>query len=180
MRIVGGTFGGRRFSPPARIPARPTTELAKEGLFNMLNNAIDFEGIKTLDLFGGTGSISYELASRGAADLTLVERDSITLDFIKKTAKELGIDNILHIIRGDVFKFIKNNTEQYNFIFAGPPYALDSIDDLPLLVFEKKMLLSGGIFVLEHTPRNDYQKHPNFQRMKNYGTTVFTFFKESE
>jgi 16S rRNA (guanine966-N2)-methyltransferase len=180
MRIVGGTFGGRRFSPPARIPARPTTELAKEGLFNMLNNAIDFEGIKTLDLFGGTGSISYELASRGAADLTLVERDSITLDFIKKTAKELGIDNILHIIRGDVFKFIKNNTDQYNFIFAGPPYALDSIDDLPLLVFEKKMLLSGGIFVLEHTPRNDYQKHPNFQRMKNYGTTVFTFFKESE
>jgi len=180
MRIVSGTFGGRRFSPPARIPARPTTELAKEGLFNMLNNTMDMEGIKTLDIFGGTGSISYELASRGAEDLTIVERDATSIDFIKKTATELGIEGKLHIIRGDVFKFIKTNTEQYDFIFAGPPYALQNIDDLPLLVFERNMLLPGGIFVLEHTPRNDYQKHPRFQRMKNYGTTVFTFFKEKE
>ena len=148
MRIVGGTFGGRRFSPPARIPARPTTEVAKEGLFNMLNNIIDFEGLKTLDIFGGTGSISYELASRGATDLTLIERDPITIDFIKKTAKELGIADILQIIRGDVFKFMKQSTEQYNFIFAGPPYALANIDELPLLVFEKNMLAPGGIFVL--------------------------------
>src|SRR5271163_4594501 len=104
MRIVGGEFGGRRFSPPARIPARPTTEVAKEGLFNMLNNIIDIEGIKTLDLFGGTGSISYELASRGAASLTLVERDRTTFDFIKKTSKELGITDKMQIIFGDVFK----------------------------------------------------------------------------
>lgn len=178
MRIVGGIFGGRRFSPPARIPARPTTELAKEGLFNMLNNSMDLEGIKTLDLFGGTGSISYELASRGAADLTLVEQDNTTIEFIKKTAKELGIEDKLHIIRGDVFKFMKQSTSAYDFIFAGPPYALRNIDDLPLLVFEKKMLLPGGIFVLEHTPRNDYQKHPHFQRMKNYGTTIFSFFTQ--
>lgn len=178
MRIVGGTFGGRRFSPPAKIPARPTTEVAKEGLFNMLNNTIDFEGLKTLDLFGGTGSISYELASRGAADLTLVERDQTSIDFIRKTTKELGIDHILHIVRSDVFKFMKHSTDQYNFIFAGPPYALRNIDELPLLVFEKNMLLPNGIFVLEHTPRNDYQKHPRFQRMKNYGTTVFTFFTQ--
>ena len=179
MRIVGGDFGGRRFSPPARIPARPTTELAKEGLFNMLQNSMDLEGIKTCDLFGGTGSISYELASRGAADLTLVERDPATLDFIKKTARELGFEDKLHIFRGDVFKFMKQSTDQYDFIFAGPPYALQNIDDLPMLVFEKKMLLPNGIFVLEHTPRNDYQKHPHFQRMKNYGTTVFTFFTQS-
>ena len=178
MRIVGGAFGGRRFSPPARIPARPTTEVAKEGLFNMLNNMIDFEGLKTLDLFGGTGSISYELASRGASDLTLVERDLVTIDFIKKTAKELGIDDRLHIIRGEVFKFMKQCTEQFNFIFAGPPYALQNIDEIPLLVFERKLLLPGGIFVHEHTPRNDYQGHPNFTRMKNYGTTVFTFFTQ--
>lgn len=178
MRIVGGTFGGRRFSPPSRIPARPTTEVAKEGLFNSLGNMIDFEGIKTLDLFGGTGSISYELASRGAEDLTLIERDPTTIDFIKKTVKELNIADKLTIIRGDVFKFMKQCTDQYNFIFAGPPYALLNIDDLPLLVFERNMLLPGGIFVLEHTPRNDYQKHPNFQRMKNYGTTVFTFFTQ--
>ena len=176
MRIVGGTFGGRRFSPPARIPARPTTEVAKEGLFNMLNNAIDMEGIKTLDIFGGTGSISYELASRGAEDLTLVEKDPTTIEFIRKTAKELGIQDKLRIIKSDVFKFIKTNTEQYDFIFAGPPYALQNIDELPLLVFDKNMLLPGGMFVLEHTPRNDYQKHPRFQRMKNYGTTVFSFF----
>jgi 16S rRNA (guanine966-N2)-methyltransferase len=176
MRIVGGTFGGRRFSPPAKIPARPTTEVAKEGLFNILNNTIDFEGIKTLDLFGGTGSISYELASRGAEDLTLIERDQLTIEFIKKTVKDLDIADKLHVIRGDVFKFMKQCTEQFNFIFAGPPYALANIDDLPLLVFEKKLLLPGGIFVLEHTPRNDYQKHPNFERMKNYGTTIFTFF----
>ena len=178
MRIVGGTFGGRRFSPPARIPARPTTEVAKEGLFNMLGNMLDFEGLKTLDLFGGTGSISYELASRGASDLTLIERDITSIDFIKKTAQALDIADILNIIRGDVFKFMKQSTDQYNFIFAGPPYALVNIDDLPLLVFEKNMLLPGGIFVLEHTPRNDYQKHPHFHRMKNYGTTVFTFFTQ--
>ena len=178
MRIVGGIFGGRRFNPPSKIPARPTTEVAKEGLFNMLSNTIDMEGIKTLDIFGGTGSISYELASRGAADLTLVERDLTSIDFIKKTTKELGIENRMHIIRADVFKFMKQCTDQYNFIFAGPPYALQNIDELPLLVFEKNMLLPNGIFVLEHTPRNDYQKHPHFQRMKNYGTTVFTFFNQ--
>ena len=178
MRIVGGEFGGRRFSPPARIPARPTTELAKEGLFNMLSNSTDLEGIKTLELFGGTGSISYELASRGAADLTLIERDPTTIDFIKNTVKALGIADRLHIIRGDVFKFMKQCTDQFDFIFADPPYDLLNIDQLPLLVFEKKLLLPEGIFVLEHSPRNDYQRHPNFERMKNYGTTVFTFFKQ--
>lgn len=178
MRIVGGEFGGRRFNPPARIPARPTTEVAKEGLFNMLNNSMDIEGIKTLDIFGGTGSISYELASRGAADLTLVERDPITIDFIKKTAQELKITNRLQIIKGDVFKYMKQCTEQYNLIFAGPPYALTNIDEIPLLVFEKQLLLPGGIFILEHTPRNDYQQHPHFTRIKNYGTTVFTFFTQ--
>lgn len=176
MRIVSGIFGGRRFNPPAKIPARPTTELAKEGLFNMLNNSMDLGEIKTLDLFGGTGSISYELASRGAADLTLIERDLTSIEFIKKTAKELGIDDKMHVIRGDVFKFMKQCTDKFDFIFAGPPYALQNIDDLPLLVFEQQLLAPNGIFVLEHTPRNDYQQHPHFQRMKNYGTTVFTFF----
>ncbi|GAA4469774.1 16S rRNA (guanine(966)-N(2))-methyltransferase RsmD [Nemorincola caseinilytica] len=176
MRIVGGIFGGRRFSPPARIPARPTTEVAKEGLFNMLNNSMDLEGIKTLDLFGGTGSISYELASRGAGHLTIVERDPVTVDFIKKTIQELGIKDKMDLIRNDVFKFMKQNTEKYDLIFAGPPYALDTIDDLPKLVFDLQMLLPGGTFVLEHTPRNDYQNHPRFARIKNYGTTVFTFF----
>ena len=178
MRIVGGIFGGRRFSPPARIPARPTTEVAKEGLFNMLNNSMDLEGLKTLDLFGGTGSITYELASRGAENLTIVERDPVTVDFIKKTIAELGIKDKVNLIRNDVFKFMKQSTARSDFIFAGPPYALETIDDLPKLVFEKQMLLPGGVFVLEHTPRNDYQHHPHFTRIKNYGTTVFTFFTQ--
>lgn len=176
MRIVGGDFGGRRFNPPAKIPARPTTEVAKEGLFNILNNMIDFEGLKTCDLFGGTGSISYELASRGATDLTLIERDNTTIRFIKETVKTLGIQGKIRIVQGDVFQFIKNSTEQYDFIFAGPPYALETIDEIPDMVFDKKMLTGEGIFVLEHTPRNDYQKHSNFLKMKNYGTTVFSFF----
>lgn len=176
MRIVGGTFSGRRFSPPSSTPARPTTDVAKEGLFNTLQNIIELDGITTCDLFGGTGSISYELASRGAEDLTLVERDMTNINFIKKTSKELGIADKLNIIRGDVFKFMKQQIGQYDFIFAGPPYALQNIDDLPMLVFEKKMLAEGGVFVLEHTPRNDYQQHSRFLRMKNYGTTVFSFF----
>lgn len=176
MRIVGGDFGGRRFNPPAKIPARPTTEVAKEGLFNILNNMIDFEGLKTCDLFGGTGSISYELASRGAAELTLIERDNTTIRFIKETVKVLGIQDKIRIVQGDVFQFMKNSTEQYDFIFAGPPYALETIDDIPDIVFDKNMLAEDGIFVLEHTPRNDYQKHPHFLKMKNYGTTVFSFF----
>lgn len=178
MRIVGGTFGGRRFNPPARIPARPTTELAKEALFNMLANMLDFEELKALDLFGGTGSISYELASRGTEDITVVERDPASIDFIKKTVCELAIESNIHIIRGDVFKFMKQTTDRYNFIFADPPYALANIDEIPVLVFEKNLLLPGGIFIMEHEVRNDYSKHPNFLRMKNYGTTVFSFFTQ--
>lgn len=178
MRIVSGIFGGRRFSPPAKIPARPTTELAREGLFNILTNTFDIEGIKTLDLFAGTGSISYELASRGAGDLTLVERDPLSVDFIKKTARELDIEDILHIIKGDVFKFMKQCTEQYDFIFADAPYALANMDEIPQLVFQKNLLLPGGMLVQEHTSRNDYQRHPNFFRIKNYGTSIFTFFTQ--
>ncbi len=178
MRIVGGNFGGRRFSPPANIPARPTTEMAREGLFNILSNFIDFEELTTLELFGGTGSVTYELASRGARDLTLVERDPTSIDFIKKTAKMLGIDDRLNVVRGDAFKFMKQSTRQYDLIFADPPYALANMDDLPLLVFEQKMLVPDGIFVLEHTTSKDYKQHSNFTRTKNYGTTIFTFFTQ--
>ncbi|MCB0699422.1 MAG: RsmD family RNA methyltransferase [Chitinophagales bacterium] len=178
MRIVGGQFRGRRFTPPAKTPARPTTDIAKEGLFNTLTNMIDLEGIKTCDLFGGTGSISYELASRGAADLTLIEQDRGNITFIQRTVKELGIADQFNIIKGEVFRFMKQSTEQYDFIFAGPPYALQNIDDIAILVFEHNMLAPGGIFVLEHTPRNDYQQHERFLKMKNYGTTVFSYFTQ--
>jgi 16S rRNA (guanine(966)-N(2))-methyltransferase RsmD len=179
MRIVGGEHGGRRFNPPGNMPhTRPTTDLAKEGLFNVLQNNLDFEDLKTLDLFGGTGSISYELASRGVHDLTVVEKDEKMFEFIKKTSAALRLENF-KIIKSDVFRFINNCSEQFDFIFAGPPYALTNIDDLPKWVFEKQLLKPKGWFVLEHTPRNDYKTFPFYKIEKNYGTTVFSIFVAS-
>ncbi len=179
MRIIGGEHGGRKINPPAKMPhTRPTTDIAREGLFNILQNNLDFAGIKTLDLFGGTGSISYELASRGAGELIIVEKDPVMFEFIKKTAVMLGLDNI-KANRMDVFKFIDQCRERFDFIFAGPPYALTSIDELPRLVFNRKLLNKNGWFVLEHTPRNDYKSFPLFKSERNYGTTVFSFFVET-
>ena len=179
MRIIGGEHGGRRFNPPNNMPyTRPTTDIAKEGLFNVLQNNLDFEEIKTLDLFGGTGSISYELASRGVNDLSVVEKDNAMYEFIKKTSAALRIEN-LKVIKMDVFKFINQCNSKFNFIFAGPPYALTAIDDIPQRIFEKQLLEQNGWFVLEHTPRNDYKSFPYYKSERNYGTTVFTTFIET-
>jgi 16S rRNA (guanine966-N2)-methyltransferase len=176
MRIISGSMGGRRINPPAQMPhTRPTTDIAKEGLFNILQNRLDFEGMKTLDLFGGTGSISYELASRGAADCTVIEKDPKMFAFIKKTAADLNIANF-KVIQLDVFRFMDTCTEQFDFIFAGPPYALQTIDQLPVKVFERNLLQEEGWFVLEHTPRNNYEAFPFFSMSRNYGTTVFSVF----
>ncbi len=177
MRIIGGSLGGRRVNPPAKMPhTRPTTDIAKEGLFNIIQNNLEIEGFKTLDIFGGTGSISYELASRGAGDLTIVEKDPAMYEFIKKNSTALGLKNC-KVVKTDVFKFLEQCTEQFDFIFAGPPYALENIDDLPRIVVEKKLLKENGWFVLEHTPRNSYQKGFDlFVSERNYGTTVFSFF----
>ena len=158
---------------------RPTTDIAKEGLFNVIQHSVDIEGIKTLDLFGGTGSISYELASRGASDLTIVEKDNAMYEFIKKTMQSLHIEN-LKTIKMDVFRFIEQCTESFDFIFAGPPYALKNIDDLPRLIFERNLLKQNGWFVLEHTPRNDYKTFPYYRTEKNYGTTIFSIFINKE
>lgn len=176
MRIISGDLGGRRISPPANMPyTRPTTDIAKEGLFNILQNNLDFEELKTLDLFGGTGSISYELASRGVPDLTIVEKDPKMFNFIKKTATDLKLENF-KVVRSEVFKFMETCHEQFDFIFAGPPYALQTIDELPKMVFDKKLLKENGWFILEHTPRNDYETFPFFKMARNYGTTIFSFF----
>ncbi len=176
MRIISGRLGGRRIKPPVKMPlTRPTTDIAKEGLFNILQNRIAFEGIKTLDLFGGTGSISYELASRGTVDLTIVENIPGMHNFIKETIKALGIENC-KVIKADVFHFILTCTEQFDFIFAGPPYTLKNIDDLPGIIMNKKLLTEDGILVLEHTPRNDYKNYEGYSFQRNYGTTVFSFF----
>lgn len=153
---------------------RPTTDIAKGGLFNILENNLDLSQLKTLDLFGGTGSITYELASRGASNLTIVEKDTAMCSFIQQTAAKLGID--INLVKMDVFKYIDHCNEQFDFIFAGPPYALGTIDELPKQIFEKQLLRPNGWFVLEHTPRNSYENYPFFKTHRSYGTTVFSFF----
>jgi 16S rRNA (guanine(966)-N(2))-methyltransferase RsmD len=154
---------------------RPTTDIAKEGFFNVLQNNLEIEELKTLDLFGGTGCISYELASRGVQDVTIVEKDTSMYDFIKKTSAQLAFENF-KVVKADVFKFIENTTEQYDFIFAGPPYALGTIDELPKKIFSLKLLNPKGWFVLEHTPRNNYKKFEGYKTERNYGTTIFSIF----
>lgn len=179
MRIITGKYGGRKINPPSKMPyTRPTTDVAKEGLFNIIENNIAIPGIKTLDIFGGTGSISYELASRGAADLTIVEKDPKMYEFIKNKIAELNIENCV-VVKSDVFRFLENCNESYNFIFAGPPYALKNIDDLPRMICEKKILAPAGWFILEHTPANNYENELLFKTSRNYGTTVFSIFVNS-
>ena len=165
-----------KYNPPSRMPyTRPTTDVAKEGLFNIIENNISIEGLKTLDIFGGTGSISYELASRGASDLTIIEKDPRMYAFIQKTIADLNIENC-SVIKMDVFRFLETTRETYDFIFAGPPYALKNIDDLPVIIREKKLLNPNGWFILEHTPANNYEKEVLFKSSRNYGTTVFSIF----
>lgn len=154
---------------------RPTTDIAKEGLFNILENNLEIEGLKTLDLFGGTGSISFELASRGAADLTIVEKDVKMAGFISGQSEAFGFSQI-KVVRMDVFAFLKSCGEQFDFIFAGPPYALETIDLLPGEIFNHELLADEGWFVLEHTPRNQYTRSPFFRTERHYGTTVFSIF----
>jgi 16S rRNA (guanine966-N2)-methyltransferase len=176
MRIIGGRLGGRRIKPPADMPhTRPTTDIAREGLFNILQNTFGIDGSDTLDLFGGTGCISYELASRGASTLTIVERDPRMCAFIESTSAQLGITN-LRLVRQDVFAFLLACRTDFDIVFAGPPYALTDIERLPELVFGGKLLRDGGCFVLEHTPRNDFGSHPRLHRQRSYGTTVFSIF----
>lgn len=177
MRIISGKHGGRRINPPTKMPhTRPTTDIAKEGLFNILQNRMSFDEIKTLDLFGGTGCISYELASRGAADLTIVEKDTHMYQFIQQTISLLKIENC-QVLKLEVFQFLHTCNQQYDFIFAGPPYALGTIDEIPKIIIEKGLIAKGGFFVLEHTPRNTYENYKGFSFVRNYGSTLFSFFE---
>ncbi|MDQ6757709.1 MAG: RsmD family RNA methyltransferase [Bacteroidota bacterium] len=176
MRIISGIHGGRKILPPSKMPyTRPTTDIAKEGLFNILENNLHISYLKTLDLFGGTGAISYELASRGATDITVVEKDTSMFEFIKKTAASLAFENF-KVIKMDVFQFLHQCSEAYNLIFAGPPYALTSINNLPQIIFEKELLKENGWFILEHTPANNYKEFPQYKTQRNYGTTIFSIF----
>ncbi len=177
MRIIGGEFKGRKFYPPAKNwPTRPTTDFAKEGLFNILNNYLDFSALKVLDLFGGTGNHSYEFISRGCTDITYVDKFPGCIAFVKKTAKELNVLDYLDIYKMDVFRFISSFDLQFDYIFAGPPYGMPRLDTLPDLIFEHQLLKEDGWFVLEHNPNHGFENHPRFWQARNYGTTIFSFF----
>jgi 16S rRNA (guanine(966)-N(2))-methyltransferase RsmD len=154
---------------------RPTTDIAKEGLFNVIENNLDISSLKTCDLFGGTGSISYELCSRGAAECTIVEKDPAMFGYIKSTARELKLEQ-LRPVKMDVFKFIAQCNDKFDFIFAGPPYALTSIDEIPVRIVQHGLLAPNGWFILEHTPRNNYADFPLYVTSRNYGTTIFSIF----
>ncbi len=176
MRIIGGKFKARRIEPPKNLKARPTTDFAKEGLFNLLDNRIDIEGIKVLELFSGSGSIGLEFVSRSASMVTGIELNYNHVSFINKTCIDLGIDNY-NIIKGDVFKYIGACSLQYDMIFADPPYDLKNLNDIPDLVFANSLLSQDGLFVLEHGRTNDFSEHPNFVDHRNYGNVHFSFFR---
>jgi 16S rRNA (guanine(966)-N(2))-methyltransferase RsmD len=176
MRIVSGDFKGRIFNPPKNFKARPTTDIAKEGLFNILSNNFDFDEISVLDLFSGTGSISFEFASRGCKSIHLVEMASSHLEFIYKVKKDLGFNQIT-TIRHDVFKFLKICKIQFDVIFADPPYELSGVDLIPQLVFERKLLKDNGWLIVEHSKKIDLSILPYYTETRNYGNVHFSFFK---
>lgn len=176
MRVVGGTLGGRRYSAPSKIPARPTTDMAREGLFNILQNGFELAGCSALDLFSGTGSITYELASRAASKIIAVEADAASVAFINATALSFGIGAAVSIVKTDVFKFITQTQESFDIIFADPPYAHPKMLDLPNLIFQNQLLKPNAWLVIEHDRRTNFESHPNFLRAKKYGDSQFSFF----
>ncbi len=175
MRIISGLYKGRRIPTPSNIKARPTTDFAKEGLFNLLNNRIDFEDIDMLDLFAGTGSIGIEFVSRGCASVTSIETYDVHCAFIKKVCAELKISN-LHLLKMDVFKFIGSSNMQFDMIFADPPYDLKMLENIPDLIFKNELLKSDGLFVMEHSSNNVFSTHPNYLDHRAYGNVNFSFF----
>jgi 16S rRNA (guanine(966)-N(2))-methyltransferase RsmD len=177
MRIIGGTLKGLRLNPPKNLPVRPTTDLAKEALFNILQNQIDFENIKVLDLFAGTGNISLEFASREAAQVISVDRSIHCVNYIKDAARQHKLGQI-KTYKADVFKFLDMETEQYDLIFADPPYDLNGIPEIPRIVFDKKLLLQGGMLIVEHQSLQNLSNRAGFVEQRKYGHSSFSFFTE--
>ena len=176
MRIISGSCGGRTINPPKNLRARPTTDFAKENLFNVLGNVVDFEGIDVLDLFAGTGSISYEFASRGAASVTSVEINAVHYNFIRATAKTYGLTNI-HPVKANVFLYLKSCAKKYDVIFSDAPYDLEGSESVVDMVLEKGLLKEGGIFIFEHSKDKDFSSHPRFSRLRSYGSVQFSIFE---
>ena len=175
MRIITGIYKGRHFDIPRSFKARPTTDFAKENIFNVLMQYIDFEGATALDLFSGTGSISLELLSRGCKQVVSVELDRDHHRFIQECLKKLNTDKCVPI-RGDVFRFLKSCKQQYDFIFADPPYALKELPQIPDIIFERQLLKEDGLFVFEHGKDYDFSNHPHFLEHRSYGSVNFTLF----
>jgi 16S rRNA (guanine966-N2)-methyltransferase len=176
MRIIGGKLKGLRLNPPANLPVRPTTDMAKEALFNILLNKVDFEGIIALDLFSGTGNIALELASRGAASVTCIDRSIQCVNYIKDTARQHKLEQV-KTFKADVFKYLEIETDRYDLIFADPPYDLNRIPEIPKLIFEKGLLNAGGLLIVEHQSMQNLSQHPAFTEQRKYGHSSFSFFE---
>jgi 16S rRNA (guanine(966)-N(2))-methyltransferase RsmD len=179
MRIIGGRFKGLRLNPPANLPVRPTTDVAKEALFNILYNQFDFEDIRVLDLFSGTGNISLEFASRGVPDICSVDRDFGCYNYLKTLIKQYNLSEIKPI-KSDVFKFLESETEQYNIVFADPPYDLPQINIIAKRIFDHRLLKPNGCLIIEHPSMKKLDNHPNFIEQRKYGSSSFSFFKNQE
>jgi 16S rRNA (guanine(966)-N(2))-methyltransferase RsmD len=178
MRISGGQLKGRIFSPPAdKWPTRPTTDISREALFNILTNWINFEEIIMLDLFGGSGAHSYEFASRGCKRIDYVDKFKPCCSFVQKQSKLLHIEHIINVINADYEYYIKNILITYDYIFAGPPYEMQGLQLIPDKILEGGILSPNGLFVLEHNPDHNFENHPNFMQKRNYGQTIFSFFR---
>ena len=180
MRIISGKYKGKRLIAPKKLPVRPTTDMAKEGLFNILNNRFYFDGLKVLDLFAGTGNISFEFASRGIDDITAVDSFPGCTQYIAKTATEL--DFSISTVKADVFKYLEKTTEKFDIIFADPPYSFDQSQFLKIadLVFERGLLEEDGLLVVEHSDQTDLSQHPRHTEQRKYGGSIFSFFQEEE
>lgn len=177
MRIIAGSLKGRRLNPPTTLPVRPTTDMARESLFNILNNYVDYEDCSVMDLFAGTGAMSLEFVSRGAKDVTAIDINNQCTDFIKSSALQFGVKN-LHVVRTDVFDLLKRAYKKFDIVFADPPYALEQLPQLPDLIFERDILTEDGIFILEHPREFQFVDHPHFWQHRNYGKVNFTFFAQ--
>lgn len=176
MRIITGLYKGRHFDVPRSFKARPTTDFAKENIFNVVNGYMDLDGTMALDLFAGTGSISLELLSRGCSHVVSVEADRDHAAFIRQCMTKIGTDDCL-LIRGDVFRFMKSCKQQFDFIFADPPYALKQLPEIPSLIFQYGLLKDGGLLVFEHGKDNDFSAHEHFVEHRSYGSVNFSLFK---
>lgn len=176
MRIIRGSHRGRKINPPGNLPVRPTTDLAKESLFNILENHFFMDELSVLDLFSGTGSIAYEFASRGSQRVLAVDNQSRCIRFIANTAAQLDLSAI-RPVRTDVFVFLKHNKQRFNLIFADPPYDLEGTEVIPDRVFDGGMLLEDGWLVIEHPGEKSYKEHPRFFELRKYGRVHFSFFK---